>query len=119
MAPGKVGLQQEVEVCRSRAEIRGGAGRVKREWRGFEIEETPNLVISKELPSWAVWRKGNCAEGRGEMKREEGRGSQPSPQCPLPACPSASLGSGLQAHSQGCKQGGSETGAPSFWLPEN
>lgn len=31
-----------------------GAGRVGGEWRGFEIEETLNLVIWRELPSWAV-----------------------------------------------------------------
>lgn len=78
MAPGKVGLQQEVEVCRSRAEICGGPGRVKSEWRGFEREETPNLVTSKELSSWAAWRRGNCMEGRGAMKTDEGRGSHPS-----------------------------------------
>lgn len=62
-----------------------GMGRVRGEWTGFETEEIPNLVISKKLPSWAVWRTGNWVKGRREMQREEERGSQTTPQL-LPLC---------------------------------
>lgn len=40
----------------------GGRKKGRQERRGFEIEETSNLVIEK-LPSWAGWRRENWVEG--------------------------------------------------------
>lgn len=59
------GLVQLLQFLKSRRHIicrnmwLGREGRVGGEWGRFKMEETLSLVISREVPSWAAWRKDN------------------------------------------------------------
>lgn len=66
-----------------------GVEKWEEEWKGFEIEETPGLVILRELPSWAAWRNDYWVEGRGETQTGDGRESQPKPYLLPPYLPSS------------------------------